>query len=58
MGKHQIAQPQMVNTKMNYAQIMSLEHFKNIHYWEKMEPILKLFTNTRDKHNMLNFHCY
>lgn len=32
MGKHLIAQPQMMNTKMNYAQIMSLEYFQNIHY--------------------------
>lgn len=55
MGKHQIAQPQMVNTKMNYAEIMSLEYFKNIHYWEIMEPISKLLTNTREKYNMLLF---
>lgn len=32
MGKHLIAQQQMVNTKMNYAQIISLEYFTNIQY--------------------------
>lgn len=32
MGKHLIAQPQMMNTKMNYAQLRSLEYFKNIQY--------------------------
>lgn len=32
MGKHLIAQPQMMNTKMNHAQIMSSEFLKSIQY--------------------------
>ena len=57
MGKHLIAQPQMVNTKMNYAQIISLEYFTNIKYLHRMEWVWKLFANTKDKQNMLHFHC-
>lgn len=41
MDKHLIAQPQMVNTKMNYAQIISLEYFTNIEYLQIVEPVWK-----------------
>lgn len=45
MGKHLIAQPQLVNTKMNYAQIISLKYFTNIQYLQIMELVWKLFAD-------------
>jgi len=45
MGKHLIAQPQMMNTKMNYAQIISLEYFTNIRHLQIVELIWKLFAD-------------
>lgn len=42
MGKHLIAQPQVVNTKMNDEQIISLEYFTNSQYLQRMELIWNL----------------
>lgn len=57
MGKHLIAQPQMVNTKMNYSRIISLEYFTNIQYLQIMELVWKLFADKYYRQNMLHFHC-
>lgn len=43
MGKHLIAQEQIVNTKMKYAQIISLEYFTNIQCLQIMELVWKSF---------------